>query len=126
MTLAAHTECPCAYDASQTDESAGNYADVVSKTFTPQSPGTHYWVIRFDASTTAPATFSAITRLDVDGTPYSERHHENGGNWIGASGVVRLQLNQSSHTMKVQLKTSSAAQTASIKEVLLQARMACE
>jgi hypothetical protein len=121
--LAGYIESPAAYVAGQTNDSAGSFEDALSATWTPRASGTNNWEISFDASVTAPATFSAISRLEIDGTPYAEHYNENGGNWIGASGGVIVSLNKSAHTIKVQVKTSSAPQTASMKEIIVRARL---
>jgi hypothetical protein len=115
-------ERPSEYVGGQTDDSDGTYKDAATLVFTPRCTGTNDWAIRFDCLVRNAAGFGVWSRLLIDGAPYAEGFNEDGGDWLHESGATRIPLNQTSHTIKLQVKSSTPAQTASAKEVFVVAK----
>jgi hypothetical protein len=81
------------------------------------------WSVRFSAMVQIAAGFETETRLVIDGAPRHSLSWEDDGRWLGSHGEAIVALDDSEHTISVEMRSSTAAQTASIKEIALVARM---
>jgi hypothetical protein len=124
--LAGLLEKPHAYSAAGITEDAHVWVVAISKTWTPRLPGTNDWDIRFSAMVQVAAGFETETRLVVDGAYYHELSWEDDGRWLGSHGEVILPLDQSPHTIAVEMRSSTIAMEASIKEISLVAMVLAE
>jgi hypothetical protein len=121
--LAALLERPHIYDATGTTEDANAWKEVCSKTWTPRASGTYDWSVRFSGMVQIAAGFESETRLVIDGSYYHTLSWEDDGRWLGCHGEAIVALDDSEHTVAVEMRSSTIAQTASIKEVALVARL---